>query len=132
MLQGCTKQLLRLAFLLLPYLTLSQTEIQVGADIKINVVTVTSAGTIVISTTDYYIRMDATAGAQTYTLPTSTSGRVLIFKRIDNNPMTTVTFTGTVDGITNPNSTDGGPLSSIMSQFGTIILIGNSTDWDKI
>jgi hypothetical protein len=76
--------------------------------------------------------MDATAGAQTYTLPTATSGRVLIFKRIDNNPMTAVTFIGAVDGLTNPNSTDGGPLSSIMSQFGTITLIGNSISWDKI
>lgn len=99
----------------------------------IEVETYNTSATHVIKSTDDYIRVDGSAGAQTYTLPTATEGRVLIFKRIDNNPATTITFTGTVDGAVNPISTTGGsPIEVLATQYGFTTLVGNGTSWEKI
>lgn len=99
----------------------------------IEVETYNTSATHVIKSTNDYIRVDGSAGAQTYTLPTATEGRVLIFKRIDNNPATTITFTGTVDGAVNPISTTGGsPIEVLATQYGFTTLVGNGTSWEKI
>lgn len=107
--------------------TLSSGIIQSGVN------TITASGTTAITDVHYYIRIDATTGAQTYTLPTATLGRTLVFKRIDNNAATVITFTGTVDGTVNPTSTGGGsPIAALASQYGSITLIGNGTNFDQL
>ena len=71
-----------------------------------------------------------TTGVQTYTLPSGATenGRILKFKRIDNNPATSLIFTGTVDGVVNPNATAGGsPIGSLTAQYGTVEIRYNST-----
>jgi len=98
--------------------------------VQVKIIKYTAAGTTAISTTDYYIRIDATLGAQTYTLPTPTSGRILKFKRLDSNPTTVITFTGTVDGAVNPTTTGGATISALATQYGVLTLIANGTDWD--
>jgi hypothetical protein len=98
--------------------------------VQVKTIKYTAAGTTAVSTTDYYIRIDAALGAQTYTLPTPTSGRILKFKRLDSNPETVITFTGTVDGAVNPVTTGGGTISALSTQYGALTLIANGTDWD--
>ncbi len=95
-----------------------------------SVTTVTTTGTYTVLSTDEYIRIDATTGVQTHTLPSGAieDGRVLKFKRIDNNPTTSITFTGTVDGLANPNSLMGGsPIGDLAVQYGKVVLRYNST-----
>jgi hypothetical protein len=90
--------------------------------------TITATATIVNG--DHYVYLDATTGAQTITLPTPTYKMILEFKRIDNNPATVITFTGTVDGVTNPTSTGGGsPIATLATQYGAIKLVWNGTNW---
>lgn len=76
----------------------------------------------------HYIRVNAT-GAQNYTLPTATVGRVIKFKRIDSTA-NVVTLTGVIDGETNPTSSGGGVASALSTQYGQLTLIGNGTNWD--
>jgi hypothetical protein len=93
-------------------------------------ITRSTTGTFAI-TDESYIRVDATTGAQTYTLPTPTKDKEIKIKRIDANPATVITLTGTVDAVLNPTSTGGGsPIATLAAQYGSMTLIGNGASWD--
>lgn len=97
----------------------------------LTVATSTKTSSYTMAGTDYYIRIDGTSGANIITLPSATTGRVVKFKRVDNNPATAVGFIGTINGTANPTSLLGGsPIANMTAQHAFLELTYNGTDWD--
>jgi hypothetical protein len=95
----------------------------------LGIITVTVSGGIASGYN--YIRLNSMAGAITLTLGAPTEGRVLKFKRLENNPATPITFIGTIDGTVNPTTTGGGsPIATLATQYASLTLIGNGASWD--
>jgi len=86
----------------------------------LGIVTKTANYTATIS--DYTIRVDATSGAVSITLPTPAVGTVYNIKKIDASA-NAVTIVGTVDGVVNP---------TITTQYSNRNIQYNGTTWDNL
>lgn len=93
--------------------------------------TISASGASGIANGDFHIRLDATTGAKTLTLPTPTYNMVLQFFRFDNNPATVITFTGTINGSVNPTTTGtNSPVGLLANQYSVLELKYNGTSWE--
>ena len=89
-----------------------------GGDAKTNVRVITTAAVTAVD--GDFLEMNATAQAQTVTLPSpSTAGRRVTVKKIDASA-NTVTVTGTIDGTVNP---------VLRSRYVSIELVSDGTSW---
>lgn len=94
--------------------------------------TVTVTATTTLDDTHSYVRLNATTGNITLTLPavtTDLTGKVLKFFRTDASS-NKVAFVGTINDVSNPASDEGGPASSLYMQYGQMTIICNGTSWD--
>jgi hypothetical protein len=71
------------------------------------------------TTDDYLVTVDASAGAVAITLPEAVSGHQFIAKKVDASG-NAVTLSGQVDGSTS---------TTLTAQWGSVVLIGNGTQW---
>lgn len=76
---------------------------------------------VAVTTTDYAIGVDASAGNRTVTLPALSAGRVLVIKKLD--------ATANLITISGPDDIDGATSLALTSQYETRTLLAGSTEW---
>jgi hypothetical protein len=91
-----------------------------GSGVRFPTATKTANYTVVVS--DFYLRLDCTAGNMNVTLPALPIETALILKRI-NAGSNTISLIGTVDGSTSVTMT---------TQNQSVTLISNGTSWDIV
>jgi hypothetical protein len=100
--------------------------IEIVAGLKTKLATKTANYSVLVS--DYYLRGDATSGAITLTLPTAVgfSGQTHIIKKIDSSANAVIIAT------TSSQTIDGATTLSLLTQYNSVTLVSNGTNWDVI
>lgn len=80
-------------------------------------------GSYAFSSTDTVVNVDASGGNATVTLPTNTSGRIAVVKKVDSSANTVTISGGTIDGAA----------SQILNlQYDSFMMIADGTSWSII